>query len=320
MDQDDFDRGELTLSLMFEPTSEPSQNPKGTLHVRVRQAHNLPPMNSSNLTDAVAKCYLLPDRSSSSKRKTGVVKNNLSPVWEESFVYKHLSLRELLEERVLEVTVWDHRSRQGNIFVGGLRVGGAPGRAGRHREWMDCIGAEVSQWEEVLSQPGRWVEHRHTLRTSMAPRDVDLSGTLPPFKMPSLSADVPTDAAAAAAAELQKPVLQSLTEATPTPAVPVVQLDEETPSTNNLPPKVPSTIVTPSDPPAVHSSPPHAPPPGAEPGPGLEREPEEEEKKEEEEPRYKPQVCAKYVNGDLMWYRIRLLVERERRREFSDYK
>lgn len=144
-------------------------------------------MNINGLTDAMVKCFLLPDRSSSSKKKTGVIKNNLNPVWEEKFVYQQpVGLRELLEERVLEVTVWDH-NKHGNDFIGGLHVGGTPGRAARHKKWMDSIGAEVSHWEAMVSRPGEWVEEWHMLRPSIVPREVHLSTPPPPFILPSLS-------------------------------------------------------------------------------------------------------------------------------------
>ena len=166
---------------MFQPGATAD---RGTLNVLIKEARDLPSMNPSGLADAVVKGFLLPDHSSSSsKRKTGVVKNNLNPVWEEKFAYHAISLQDLLSERVLELTLWQH-DKHGNEFIGGLRVGGAPGRSPRQQKWMDAIGAEVSHWEEMLSQPGQWVEEWHTLRPSMVPREVDLSKTPPPFLVP----------------------------------------------------------------------------------------------------------------------------------------
>ena len=170
---------------MFKPSAD-NPHDKGTLNILIKQAKDLPPMNSNGLTDSTVKCFLLPSRSSSSKRKTGIIKNNLNPVWEEMFVYEHVSLEELLKNRVLEITLWDC-DKHGNDFIGGLRLGSVPGRSSRHKDWMDSIGLEVSHWEGMLSQPGEWIEEWHTLRPSMDPREVDLSMAPPPFKVPFTS-------------------------------------------------------------------------------------------------------------------------------------
>ncbi len=169
--------GQLQLSLMFSPSEKQSKSKKtkGTLNIAVRQAKDLPQMNSSGTTDAFLKFYLLPDKSNSGKRKTGVVKNNLSPVWGTTFAYEKVSLEELSSERVLEVGVWDFNKGASSDFIGGLRLGPAPGRAAKHHQWMDSIGEEVTHWEAVLARPGEWVELWHTLRTSMDYRSVSLT-------------------------------------------------------------------------------------------------------------------------------------------------
>ncbi len=162
------------IALMFVATETKKGKTKGTLNVVIKQAKDLPKMAATGLTDGFVKCYLLPDRSSGGKRKTGVIKNNLNPVWEEKLVYEKVVLEELSTERVLEVTVWDFNKGSSNDFIGGLRLGPNPRRvgAGKHKEWMDSIGDELTHWEEMLEHPGEWVEHWHTLRTTMDPRSV----------------------------------------------------------------------------------------------------------------------------------------------------
>lgn len=149
---------------------------KGTLTIMVRQAKDLPPMDANGLANAAVKCYLLPDRSSRGKRKTDVIKNNLKPVWEEQFTYE-VGHEELSRERVLEVSVWEY-DKQGNTFIGGLRLGLAPGQ--KPKEWMDSVGDELIHWEEMLDHPGEWVEHWHALRPTLNPRPVR-----PPSASPS---------------------------------------------------------------------------------------------------------------------------------------
>ena len=77
-------RGRLLLGLMFQLNEEPPRPPpppgknrkpprrKGVLHIGIRRAEDLPKMDASGLTNAVVKCYLLPSRTSSNKRKTQV--------------------------------------------------------------------------------------------------------------------------------------------------------------------------------------------------------------------------------------------------------
>ena len=124
-------------------------------------------MDANSLTDATVKCLLLPNRSHVSKRKTRVVKNSLSPVWNEEFTYK--VSRDELRERVLEVTLWDYDRCGSNDFVGGLRLGGGLSPGSKHKEWMDSIRDEAAHWEAMLAHPGEWAEEWHTLRPSMDP-------------------------------------------------------------------------------------------------------------------------------------------------------
>ena len=138
----------------------------GVLHVSIKEAEDLPKMDPLGLTDATVKLYLLPNRGSSSKKKTHIVNNSLCPVWNEDFEYRYLNLKELKTERVLEVTVWDFDRRGSNDFIGGLRLG----PSSKHKEWMDANDEEVGHWEEVLAHPGEWVERWHTLRSSMFSR------------------------------------------------------------------------------------------------------------------------------------------------------
>ena len=170
--QDDEDiayRGKLKIAIKFSPLNKPSVPIKkdkqvvGSLHVAIKEALDLPKMDPFGLTDATVKLYLLPNRTSSSKKKTRIIKDSLSPVWNEEFEYKFVNLKELQTDRVLEATVWDFDRRGSNDFIGGVRLG----LPRKHKEWMDSVGEEVSHWEEVLSRPGEWVEHWHDLRASM---------------------------------------------------------------------------------------------------------------------------------------------------------
>lgn len=158
--------------MMFDQIPDKKGKTKGTLHISINQAKDLQNFNSNTKADSFAKCYLLPDKSSSGKRKTAVFKNNSNPAWKETFSYEKLKLEELASEKVLEVTVWDLNKGSSNEFIGGIRLGPAPRPGGKHKEWMDSIGEEVQHWESVVAHPGEWSEAWHTLRTTMDYRSV----------------------------------------------------------------------------------------------------------------------------------------------------
>ena len=165
---DEVYKGQLNVSLMFSPEAHTKKSKgQGTIHVAVHQAKDF-----QEPVDSFVKLYLLPDKSSSGKRKTKTIKSSLKPTWEEKFTYEKVKLDELSSEQVLEMTVWNFHKRSGNVFIGGLRLGPAPGSAAKHKDWMDSIGDEVTHWEDMLASPGEWVEHWHTLRTTMNPRDI----------------------------------------------------------------------------------------------------------------------------------------------------
>lgn len=159
------------MGLMYEPQAKViSSNGNtsriiGTLHIAIHQAEGLLVMDEGGL-NATAKIYLLPNQSSSGKRKTKVIDQNQNPVWDELFTYEHVYLDDLSSKRVLEVTVWDYDRRGSNDFIGGLRIGP---ESSSDKDWMDSIGDEVTHWEAMLKQPGEWMEQWHDLRPSMKP-------------------------------------------------------------------------------------------------------------------------------------------------------
>ena len=155
----------------------PSEGAKdiGTLVVDIKEGKDVAGVGGKS-TKSVVKLYLLPNQQSSGKRKTNVIRDSGNPVWEEKFTYDDVSMEELSHERVLEVSVWNQDETSGDhTFIGGLRLGPAPGSAAKHKDWMDSIGDEVTHWEDMLACSGEWVEQWHTLRGSLAPRDdIDL--------------------------------------------------------------------------------------------------------------------------------------------------
>ena len=175
---DDIYKGKLKVGLAYAPQAKmrsvtnSTSRIVGTLHVAIHQAKDLPVMDENGLTDATVKLYLLPNQSSSGKRKTKVINQNLNPAWDEQFTYENVYMDDLSSRRVLEVTVWDYDRRGSNDFIGGLRIGPRPdsvAHTNRVKDWMDSTGEEVNHWEAMLEQPGEWVEQWHDIRSSMEP-------------------------------------------------------------------------------------------------------------------------------------------------------
>lgn len=66
-------------------------------------------------------------KAKSTKRKTPVVKKNLNPHYDHTFVYTGLAL-EQLKGMCLELTVWDREPMLSNEFLGGVCLGSGKGK------------------------------------------------------------------------------------------------------------------------------------------------------------------------------------------------
>ena len=183
-------RGELQLGLKFEPIKL-KKNMKGTLHIDVQRAKSLPNMDVRGFTDGFVKLNLRTAKCSKNCKKTKVIKNNLNPVWNETFTYEKVTLDSLSTEQVLEVTVWDHDFPSSNDFIGALRIGPAPNKMKKRMKWMDSSKDEASHWEEMLELDnfGKWVVRWHSLRPSTDYRDPDSAAKI----LKSLSKDKSID-------------------------------------------------------------------------------------------------------------------------------
>ncbi|XP_034398930.1 synaptotagmin-like protein 4 isoform X2 [Cyclopterus lumpus] len=171
------DKGELVISLKYvtpkNPITEKNKDKKaviegGELHVLIKGANKLIPMKPGGTLDSFVKGYLFPTKAKTTKRKTPVVKKNLDPQYDHTFVYKELAL-EQLGEMCLELTVWDREALSSNEFLGGLRLGSGKGtvKSGKVEVEMDSVGEEVSLWEKMMQYPDSWAEGTLPLRSTM---------------------------------------------------------------------------------------------------------------------------------------------------------
>ncbi|XP_069731655.1 synaptotagmin-like protein 1 isoform X2 [Phaenicophaeus curvirostris] len=163
-------RGNLNLALKFIPAGSEGGGlpPTGELHIWVKDAQSLIPLQSGTV-DAFVQCYVLPDDSKTSRQKTRVVKRSLNPLFNHTMVYDGFQAKDLAEA-CAEFTLWHHEAfskRQ----LGGIRLSLGTGSSyGLPVGWMDSTAEERGVWGRLLQQPGQWVEALLPLRTNLVPR------------------------------------------------------------------------------------------------------------------------------------------------------
>ncbi|XP_069706151.1 protein piccolo [Phaenicophaeus curvirostris] len=102
----------------------------GNLIIHVLQARNLAPRDNNGYSDPFVKVYLLPGRgqvmvvqnaSAEYKRRTKYIQKSLNPEWNQTVIYKNISM-EQLKKKTLEVTVWDYDRFSSNDFLGEVLI------------------------------------------------------------------------------------------------------------------------------------------------------------------------------------------------------
>ncbi|KAM3843378.1 synaptotagmin-like protein 1 [Diretmus argenteus] len=139
-------RGRIQFSLVHD-------NHKEELHVIVHRCEDLAPARK-NQSDPYVKTYLLPDKSSHSKKKTSVKKRTLDPVYDQTLRYK-VNAGEL-RGRTLNLSVWHAASLGRNVFLGEVEVA-------------------LSLWDWTSTQP-QW--HDLLPRVHLSPDSISSRGTV----------------------------------------------------------------------------------------------------------------------------------------------
>lgn len=83
---------------------------------------NLPLPDPSNIPDPYVKLYLLPDKHKETKRKTAVIKDNCSPVFDEQFEY--IVSQGDINTKILNVSVCTQKGwlSTGNKCIGQIQI------------------------------------------------------------------------------------------------------------------------------------------------------------------------------------------------------
>ncbi|CAG2180268.1 unnamed protein product [Oppiella nova] len=75
----------------------------------------------SNAPDCYVKTYLNPDPNKLTKRKTRVVNKTCHPTFMEMILYHGIPL-EKLQQKTLQVSVWDYDRVTENVLIGGTHI------------------------------------------------------------------------------------------------------------------------------------------------------------------------------------------------------
>ncbi|GAA6229934.1 synaptotagmin-like protein 1 isoform X1 [Lates japonicus] len=105
-------RGRIQFSLVYETQKE-------ELLVKVYRCEDIASARK-NRSDPYVKTYLLPDKSSHSKKKTSVKKKTLNPIYDQTLRYK-VRIGEL-RSRTLNLSVWHAEPLGRNVFLGEVEV------------------------------------------------------------------------------------------------------------------------------------------------------------------------------------------------------
>nr|XP_054595167.1 synaptotagmin-like protein 4 isoform X1 [Nothobranchius furzeri] len=114
----DFDSVEVSGDVVFSVSYDEHTQ---SLYVLIKACHDLAHGDASRqLSNPYVKCYLLPDKSRQSKRKTSIKKKTTNPVYNETL--KYTISRSLLATRSVLISVWHHGRLSRNTFLGEVEV------------------------------------------------------------------------------------------------------------------------------------------------------------------------------------------------------
>ncbi|XP_075902716.1 synaptotagmin-like protein 4 isoform X1 [Nelusetta ayraudi] len=114
----DFDSVEVSGDIVFSLTYNKETQ---SLQLFIKECQGLAYGDTSrHFSSPYIKCYLLPDKSRQSKRKTSTKRNTINPVYNETLKYS-VSYSQLMTRSLL-ISVWHHGRLKRNTFLGEVEI------------------------------------------------------------------------------------------------------------------------------------------------------------------------------------------------------
>jgi len=172
----------IKIGLQFLPDRDcQSIEGTGVLKIQVKESRHLETlMPDKAILRVWVHCSMYPNFKSIST--TQMTKNpgfSSNPSWEHTFTYVNQTLRDLLENCAVEVSLSD-----GNENIGYVCFSSYPCRPKNFHKWKVSTDSEASHWEQMLSHPGEVVVRWHPLDKCLQSRKVDYYKEPPLFWNP----------------------------------------------------------------------------------------------------------------------------------------